>query len=205
MEKTDLAKLHRRYYNPPTSPVLGNFGPVPYIAIDGRGAPTGPVHNAAIQAQYSVAYVAKFAAKAQGQDFVVAKQEGLWWFDGGEKRPAAQVPREQWNWTLLIRVPDYIDAAALSNAASAAASKKPELESIHQIYFKELDEGDCVQMMHHGPFEDEPQTVAAMNRFMADRSLEYNGDHHEIYLSDIRRVPAVKWRTVLRYPVRPRQ
>lgn len=69
----------------------------------------------------------------------------------------------------------------------------------------ELDEGDCVQMMHHGPLEDEPGTVAIMNRFMADQGLEYNGGHHEIYLSDIRRVPAAKWRTVLRYPVRPRR
>ncbi|WP_026818661.1 GyrI-like domain-containing protein [Arthrobacter castelli] len=205
MEKIDLAKLHRAYYSPPASPVLKNFGPVPYIAIDGRGAPGGPAHNAAIGAQYPVAYAAKFAAKAQGRDFVVAKQEGLWWFDAGEKRPAAQVPREQWNWTLLIRVPDYIDAAALSRATAAAASKKPELESIEQVYFKELDEGDCVQMMHHGPFEDEPQTVAAMNEFMANRGLEYNGDHHEIYLTDIRRTPAAKWRTVLRYPVRSRQ
>lgn len=205
MDKIDLAKLHRGYYSPPNLPVLDSFGPVPYIAINGRGAPGGEEHNAAIQAQYAVAYAAKFAAKEQGRDFVVAKQEGLWWFDDGEKRPAADVPRETWNWTLLIRVPESIGAAAVANAVTTASGKKPELDSIPHVYFKELDEGDCVQIMHHGPFEDEPATVAAMNEFMADNGLEYNGQHHEIYLSDIRRVPAAKWRTVLRYPVRKRR
>lgn len=204
MDKLDLVKTNPDYYNPPKRPVEATFGPIPYLAISGRGEPGGVVHSAATEAQFTVAYTAKFAAKAQGRDFTVAKQEGLWWFDKGETRAAVDVPRETWNWTLLIRVPDFLDEAAIADAITVARTKKPDLDALNEVRFQVLTEGRCVQMMHLGPFTTEPQTVALIKDYMAAHGLEHNGHHHEIYLSDIRRLPAEKWRTVLRFPVRAR-
>lgn len=201
--KIDLRLQHPEYYNPPARPVLATFAGIPYVAVDGRGAPGGAEHTAAMEAIYPVAYAAKFAAKAQGRDFTVAKQEGLWWFD--EHLPAAEVPRETWNWTLLIRLPDFVDEAAVAAAKATASAKKPGNTVISQVHYKELEEGLSVQMMHHGPFTTEPETVRLMKHFMEDHGLEYNGMHHEIYITDFRRLPPEKWRTVLRYPVRPRK
>lgn len=200
--KTDLRLQHPDYYNPPNRPVLAAFGTIPYVAISGRGAPGGPEHTAAMEALYPVAYAAKFGAKARGQDFTVAKQEGLWWFD--VHLPAAEVPREEWSWTLLIRLPEFVSEEALNAAKTTAAAKKPDNETIGKVHYKELDEGQCVQMMHHGPFDTEPETVRIMEQFMDQQGLEYNGLHHEIYVTDFRRVPPEKLRTVLRYPVKPR-
>lgn len=198
--KTDLRLQHPEYYNPPTRPVLATFGAIPYVSISGRGAPGGPEHTAAMEALYPVVYAAKFAAKAAGQDFTVAKQEGLWWFD--VHLPAAEVPREEWSWTLLIRLPEFVGEVELDAAKATAAAKKPDNAAIAQVRYQELDEGQCVQMMHHGPFDREPETVRIMEQFMAEQGLEYNGLHHEIYLTDFRRVSPEKLRTVLRYPVK---
>lgn len=202
MTKIDLAKTDRAYYAPPAKPVEARFGPLQYIAIDGRGAPGGAEHAAATEAQYTVAYTLKFASKDSGVDWTVPKQEGLWWFDEGEHRPAAEVPRDQWNWTLLIRLPVTLDAAAFAAAVDSAARKKPErAEVIGRVELRELDEGRVVQMLHTGPFETEPETQAVIQQYMAENRLKHNGHHHEIYLSDIRKLPPERWRTILRYPV----
>lgn len=200
--KTDLRLQHPDYYNPPARPVLAVFEPLPYVAISGRGAPGGLQHTAAMEALYPVAYAAKFAAKAQGKDFTVAKQEGLWWFD--VYLPAAEVPREEWNWTLLIRLPDFVDKAAVDAAKATATTKKPDNLTIGDVHYRELNEGHCVQMMHHGPFDAEPETVRMMEQFMEEQSLEYNGLHHEIYVTDFLRTPPEKLKTVLRYAVKHR-
>lgn len=168
--KTDLFRSDRAYYGPPAHPVELELPPLSYIAIDGRGAPGGAAHVAATEAQFTVAYALKSACKARGEDFVVPKQEGLWWFDEGETRPAAEVPRDQWNWTLLIRLPEFV-VDGLDEAIEAARKKKPALATIGDVYCRVLDEGRCVQMMHHGPYSTEPETVARIQEYLAEHSL----------------------------------
>lgn len=204
MGKLDLAKSDPEYYKPPARPTEIVLPPLRYVAIDGRGEPGGAVHSEATEAQFTVAYVLKFACKARDLDFVVAKQEGLWWFGDGESRPAAEVPRSKWNWTLLIRLPEFVNADAFDEAKATAAKKKPGLAAIDRVQLRELHEGRSVQMMHLGPFSTEPETVAIMQEYLNEHDLEFAGAHHEIYLTDFRKLPEDRWKTVLRYPVRPR-
>ncbi len=111
--KTDLTKEHRAYYTATASPAFIDLGPTNYLSITGSGDPNGPTFAEAVQALYSVAYAAKFMSKANGHDFVVSKLEGLWWFNGAFNgvtisEAPKRVPREAWQWQLLIRMPDAV-------------------------------------------------------------------------------------------------
>ena len=200
-QKIDLYAQFKQEYVTPAAPVLVAIGPAKYLAIDGQGAPGGPRFTAAIGALYAVAFTVKMTRKFDGrQDYAVAKLEGRWYFDGD---PAA-VSREDWRWTLMIRTPAFVTPAELRKAVTTlrARNKPPE---IAEVRLELLKEGRCVQMLHVGPYEDESRSIDAM-RAVADRQgLEFSGPHHEIYLSDPRRVPKTRLRTILRQPVRPRQ
>jgi hypothetical protein len=138
---------------------------------------------------------------AGGQDYKVCQLEGLWWADGSSADFTA-VPRDQWRWKLLIRVPDFIGQADLDQAKAALRDKgkPPAFESVR---LETIEEGPCVQMLHVGPYAEEPATLALMRQFAAAGGLEFRGPHHEIYLSDPRRVPPERLRTILRMPVEP--
>ncbi|EQD49569.1 hypothetical protein B1B_11569, partial [mine drainage metagenome] len=136
--------------------------------------------------------------KRQSKDFAVPKLEGLWWVDG--ERPATAVPRAEWRWRLMIRLPLLVDAAMVEAAKKAVAQKKG-LTRAGDVAFIALCEGRCVQVMHLGPYADEPATITAMHDFMAGNELEARGMHHEIYLSDPRRTAPEKMKTILRQPV----
>ena len=185
-DKLDLYAVHKAEYLAPRTPALIEAGPARYLAIDGQGEPGGEVLTLRLGALYGVAFTIKMAHKFAGRDYRVCHLEGLWWGAGGELDFTGRPP-ESWNWTLLIE--------------QLLRKRKPP--ETRQVRLEDLAEGRCVQMLHVGPYAQEPATVKLMREFAAGRGLALAGRHHEIYLSDPRRVPPERLRTIIRLPVAP--
>ncbi|KRE60761.1 GyrI-like domain-containing protein [Paenibacillus sp. Soil750] len=200
MDKLDLAKAYKAYYTAPTKPELVVFEPISYVTIVGKGDPDGTTFANATEALYTVAYGVKGHYKKLEKDFTVAKLEGQWWVNG-DPRTALEVPREEWHWKLLIRMPTYVSDEIVEEARTTAMAKNKELKVISDVGYESLNEGTCVQMLHVGPYATEPETLARMEQFIEDNQLRYCGLHHEIYLSDPRKIEPAKMKTILRYPV----
>ncbi|MDO3678480.1 GyrI-like domain-containing protein [Paenibacillus ehimensis] len=203
MDKLELTKMYKTYYKANTEPELVGFGEAPYLTIAGQGDPNGERFAQAAAVLYAAAYGVKALGKAQGTDFTVPKLEGLWWVESDQ--PALEVPRQEWRWKLLIRMPDFITGALAAEAKEKTALKKKELAGdITRVAYETMAEGLCVQMLHVGPYESEPETAERMNAYMEARGLVQNGLHHEIYLTDPRKTPPSGWKTILRFPVEQR-
>lgn len=112
-----------------------------------------------------------------------------------------EVARELWNWKLMIRLPEYVNVEIVEAARQIAGSKKKELDELQKITYEKISEGKCVQMLHVGPYSTEPETVQRIQSYMEEHGLSQVGKHHEIYLSDPRKVEPAKMKTILRYPV----
>jgi hypothetical protein len=174
-----------------------------YLMIDGHGDPnSSPAYAEALKALYPVAYKLKFASKRElGRDYVVMPLEGLWW---AEDMDAFTVSRDKsrWDWTLMIMTPDWIDQR-MFEAAVEQAGAKDRPARLGDVRLESLSEGTCVQTLHIGPYDDEAGILARMHHeFIPGNGLRMAGKHHEIYLSDPRRVAPEKLRTILRQPVR---
>jgi hypothetical protein len=186
-----------------SSDLLITVKPAKYLAIEGRGEPGGAEFQAKIGALYGMAFTIKMARKFAGRDYKVCGLEGLWWCD---RHPEAffpdipKVPRGEWRWKLLIRAPDFINEKD-RQAALAALRKRGKGEGADQVLLETIDEGRCVQVLHVGPYGEEPRTLQRAMEFMAASGLRLRGHHHEIYLNDPRRVPAARLKTILRHPV----
>ncbi len=199
-DKVDLSKLCKDDYVAPNKPVLLDLKPATYLAISGQGAPGGPEFTAKVGALYAVAYTVKMTRKFGGkQDYTIGKLEAQWWALD-PKACFASLPKEQWCWKLLIRTPDFVQPAELAGAVAALA-KKGKAPEAAQVALESLSEGRCVQMLHIGPYNREGDTVARMDTFARSQDLAFHGLHHEIYISDPRRVPPDRLKTVLRQPV----
>lgn len=205
----DFKKEYKEYYLPKAKPELVTVKPANYIAVRGQGDPNeeGGAYKAAIGVVYAVAYTIKMSKLGDRQivgyfDFVVPPLEGLWWQDGiygvdyGNKAG--------FHWICMIRLPEFVTQADFDWAVQQAAEKK-KLDC-SGAEFLTLSEGLCVQILHVGAYDDEPQSVAKMEQYLRENGYETdfsNGRlHHEIYLSDARRVPPEKRRTVIRHPAR---
>jgi hypothetical protein len=199
MSPIDFAKAHPRSYSAPEHPEVVHLEPATYVAITGQGAPGGAHHLASIDALYTVASWIQKLGRNQDKEFELPPLEGQWWFD--ENKPAAEVPRETWHFRLLIRVPDWVTEGQVA-AAKKENSKETKATQIDKVEIEKLNEAKSVQMLHVGPYDAEPETVAKMFTFMKERGLVPNGLHHEIYLSDIRKGDPARARTILRYPVK---
>jgi hypothetical protein len=199
MAKLDLYKINKADYAAPHKPVLLRIGKANYLGIAGRGAPGGEAFEQAIEALYSVAFTVKMASKFAGRDYGVSKLEGLWWVDSGGSFIAA--PKDKWSWRLLIRTPDFIGGRELE-AARKKVGGKGKAPRCKEVELTGLNEDLCVQMLHTGPYDGEPETIREMEAFAGAHGYGFDGLHHEIYLSDPRRVPPEKLRTILRIPVR---
>lgn len=183
--------------------------PMTYVAIDGQGDPDGPAYARAVAALYPVAYGVKFLFKAQGADFVVPPLSSLWSADD----PTAFVTgdRAAWQWSAMIRLPDDTGDDLFQKARDTALKKlarkkdaATDSATMGAVRLKHLDEGDCLQTLHVGPYADEAPVLADLHdQVMPGLNLTFAGAHHEIYLSDPRRVAAEKLRTILRQPVTP--
>ena len=192
MKKLDLYVQHKSEYVTPKSPVLIDVSPAQYLAISGSGKPGGTVFQKKLGALYNVAFTIKMTMKFAGQDYAVAKLEGLW---GDRPKQAAD-----WSWTLIIRTPDFIGAKELKEAVRKLLDKGKDPE-VGEVEIKKLKEGRSVQMLHTGPYDQESASIEKMREFAAGQGLAFRGLHHEIYLSDPRRVAPEKLRTILRHPV----
>ncbi len=200
--KLDLKKEHKTYYKAKIIPEVVEFGEIPFLTIEGKGEPGGKEFTSKVEALYSLAYGVKNLCKKQGKDFVVPNLEGLWWVESD--KPALEVPRGEWRWKLLIRMPEFVTSEIVEKAKVEVIQKKG-IELVDEIKFEKLTEGKCVQVLHIGPYSTEPESLAKMRKLMEEKNLVENGLHHEIYLSDPRRVPEEKWKTILRQPVKERE
>ncbi|MHC4748884.1 MAG: GyrI-like domain-containing protein [Planctomycetota bacterium] len=199
-EKIDLYKLHKDQYVAPRQPQLVKIQKARYLAVSGRSEPGGKEFTDKVGALYGVAYTIKMTRKFAGeQDYVVCKLQGQWWLDD-ERQDFSAVPREQWNWKLLIRTPDFVRDNELDKAVETLLEKGKEPE-VRQVNFESFSEGLCVQALHVGPYDQEHETIDKMAAFAEEQALEFHGRHHEIYLSDPRRVPPERLKTILRHPI----
>lgn len=207
MEKLDLTKKYKSYYIAKPEPEIVNIEPAHFLSITGKGDPSERAFTNNIEALYPTVYTLKFMFKDQGKDFVAAKLEGLWWYDESKFQgktmtsTTTEVPRSEWEYRLMIRLPEFVDEKAVLKSIQAAYAKKGN-ELIKQVEYFQLHEGKCIQMMHIGPFETEPVSLQKIMEYSAAHNLEKNGYHHEIYLSDFRKTAPEKLRTILREPVK---
>jgi len=201
MSKTDLTRIHKELYTAQATPALIFVPAGHYISISGKGDPNGPLFADSTQALYTAAYSIKNVYKQSGQDFTVSKLEGTWWVNSDSHNPVKEVPRAEWHWQLLIRMPDYVVSAVVQQTLKAAFLKK-QLPLLQQVTLSALAEGRCVQIMHTGPYSEEPATLELMENFIRKEGLIRNGRHHEIYLSDPRRTAPDRMKTILRQPVK---
>ena len=204
----DFKKEYKEYYLPKNKPEIVTVPPMKYIAVRGEGDPNaeGGAYQQAIGVLYAVAYTLKMSHKTGHKiegffEYVVPPLEGFW----QQEAPGAidYSRKEAFRWISVIRLPDFVTQADFDWAVEAA-SKKKKLDC-SRAEFLTIDEGLCVQMMHLGPFDTEPESVARMDAYLKEQG--YANDfsearmHHEIYLSDARKVPAEKWKTVIRHPI----
>jgi hypothetical protein len=200
-EKIDLFKqLKQTEYAQPKRPALVEIKAGCYLAIEGSGAPGGDEFATKVGALYAVAYTIKMSRKFDGrQDYVIGKLEGQWWSERGVD--LKNIPQDQWLWKLMIRTPDFVSEAELEQAAGVLLEKGKDPQ-VGQVKREILQQGPCVQMLHLGPFDREWETISQMLDFAREQGYEAHGRHHEIYLSDPRRVPPQRLKTILRMPVR---
>ena len=205
----DFKKEYRAFYLPGNKPEIVTVPPASFIAVRGSGDPNeeGGAYQKAVGILYAVAYTLRMSRKADHRiegffDYVVPPLEGFWQQDGVDGVDYTR--KEAFRWISVIRLPDFIAREDFRWAVDEASRKKKVDCSAAE--FLTVDEGLCVQIMHMGPFDDEPATVALMDEYLTANG--YVNDfsetrrHHEIYLSDARRVPPEKWRTVIRHPIR---
>ena len=197
--KLDLYKKHRSEYVTPKSPVFVRIGPARYLAIAGTGAPGGEQFQASISALYAVAFTLKMTEKFAGHDYKVCHLEGQWWADGG--CDFRKLDPKEVRWKLLIRIPTFLTQKKV-DAAVQSVIQKGKAPLANQIRMETLAEGRCVQVLHTGPYAEESPTLEKMYAFAQGAGVEVRGPHHEIYLSDPRKVAPEKVRTILRYPVK---
>lgn len=205
----DFKKEYREFYLPPDQPELITVPRWNYLAVRGQGDPNtvGGAYQQAIGVLYAVAYTLKMSRKTDYRiagfyDYVVPPLEGFW--DQAGTAGVDYSRKEDFRWISVIRLPDFVTEEHVAWAVETAERKKKLDCSAAE--FLTVEEGLCVQMLHRGPFDDEPASVARMDAYLAEQGYANDWEsgrlHHEIYLSDARRVPPEKWRTVIRHPVR---
>ncbi len=203
-EKIDLYKQHKDQYVLAKKPVLVTMDEATYLTISGRGAPGGAEFTERIGALYGAAFTIKMTRKFAGQqDYVVSKLEAQWWLDG-ESCDFANAPKDQWNWRLMIRTPLFVKQKELDDAARKLMEKGKAPCADH-VKLEAITEGLCVQMLHIGPYEEERHSIGVMKAFAEQQGLTFHGRHHEVYLSDPRRIAPEKLKTILRLPVRKKE
>ncbi|HEX3038876.1 MAG TPA: GyrI-like domain-containing protein [Caproiciproducens sp.] len=205
-EKLDYKKEYRDLYLPGGKPVFIAVPKIRFIMVDGSGDPNGEEYGNAVGLLYVLCYTIKMSKMGGNTpdgyfDYVVPPLEGLWdcgcdGFDGEH--------RENWSWTSIIRQPEFVTQEIFDWACARAAKKKPEYD-YKKARLVDYEEGECVQIMHTGPFSTEPESVEKLERFIRDNGLADDcGErrHHEIYMKDPRKCARENMKTVLRHPVR---
>lgn len=205
----DYKKEYKEFYLPGKQPQIVEIPEMNFIAVRGKGDPNeeGGAYKESIGLLYGIAFTIKMSKKGSHEiqgyfDYVVPPLEGFWWQEGVKGFDYSR--KKDFRWISVIRLPDFVQRADFEWAVSEAQNKKKQ--DFSKVEFLTLKEGLCVQCMHIGAFDDEPETVALMDRYIRENGYENDFSdlrmHHEIYLSDARRIPPERWRTVIRHPVR---
>lgn len=205
----DFKKELKQFYMPKNKPEIVEVPKVNYISVKGKGNPNeeSGAYQQAIGVLYAVAYTLKMSYKTDYNipgffEYVVPPLEGFWWQDNVSG--ADYSDKSSFNWISVIRLPDFVTKKDV-NWAIETATKKKKLDC-SEVEFITIEEGLCVQIMHHGSFDDEPATVAIMDEFIMQNGyvndINESRLHHEIYLSDARKVAPEKWKTVIRHPIK---
>jgi len=202
MTKVDFKKTLKHLYNPPKKFVVVDVPEMQFLMVDGHGDPnTAQAYREAVEALYAVAYKIKFLSKkALEKDYTVPPLEGLWWAE--EMESFITRDKSQWDWTMMIMTPEWIGQEIFADAvAQARKAKNPA--ALDKVRLERYHEGLSAQIMHVGSYDDEGPVLSRMHgEFMPENGYCENGKHHEIYLSDPRRVAPEKLKTVLRQPVK---
>ena len=199
----DLRREHPALYRAGDAPTRLTVPPLRLLMVDGAGDPnTTPGYGDAVGTLYAVSYgVRGMVKQSGGLPWTVMPLEGLWWAE--DMAIFSTDDRSGWLWTMMIAQPDVVTAEMVASALTAAKAKG-RAPSADLLRLEVYDEGDAVQVMHHGPYADEGPTIAALHRAVTDLGLALRGKHHEIYLNDPRRVAPAAMRTILRQPVAER-
>ena len=208
----DFKKEYKEFYMPKGKPEIVTVPKANYIAVRGKGNPNdeGGAYQQAVGILYAVAYTLKMSYKTDYRiegffDYVVPPLEGFWWQEGVDGIDYSD--KSTFNWISVIRLPDFVTQKDF-DWATGEAEKKKHLDC-SKAEFLTIDEGLCVQIMHIGPFDDEPATVSMMNAYLLENGYEndFSGSrlHHEIYLSNARKVAPEKWKTVIRHPIKRKE
>ena len=205
----DLKKEFKEYYQPKNKPEIVNIPSINYLAVRGSGDPNDETgdYKKALESLYAVAYTLRMSYKTDYKlngfyEYIVPPLEGFWWQDGTDGVNYAD--KTSFNWISVIRLPDFISGKDIEWAVRTATKKKKT--DCSQVKFLTVNEGLCVQIMHIGPYDNEPVTVKLMDDYLAQNGYEndLNSErmHHEIYLSDPRKCLPEKMKTVIRHPVK---
>ena len=205
----DYKKEYKEFYIPKNKPMIVDIPEMKFIAVRGKGDPNeeGGEYKAAIGLLYGIAFTIKMSKmgshKIDGYfDYVVPPLEGFWWQEDTVGVDYSR--KEDFCWISMIRVPDFVTEEEFNWAIEEASRKKQQ--DFSKVEFMTIREGLCVQCMHIGSYDDEPATVAIMDQFIRENGYvtDFSKErrHHEIYLSDARRVPPERLKTVIRHPVK---
>lgn len=205
----DFKKEYKEFYLPKNRPEFVDVPTMNYIAVRGKGNPNeeGGAYQQAIGILYAIAYTIKMSYKGKHKidgffEYVVPPLEGFWWQEGIDGVDYSN--KDMFNWISVIRLPDFVSKEDFEWAKEEATRKKKMDCSLAE--YLSVKEGLCVQIMHIGAFDDEPETVAIMDEYLEQQG--YQNDisdtrlHHEIYLSDARKVEPAKCKTVIRHPIK---
>ena len=205
----DFKKEYKEFYMPKGKPEIVTVPKMNYIAVRGKGNPNEEEgeYKKSIELLYGIAYTIKMSKKGDHKiegyfDYVVPPLEGFWWQENVDGIDYSH--KENFQWISVIRLPDFVTKADFEWATEEATRKRKM--DFSKVEFLTLEEGLCVQCMHSGSYDDEPATVAAMDKFIADNGYENDISdtrrHHEIYLSDARKAAPEKLKTVIRHPIK---
>ena len=209
MKAFDFKKEYKEFYLPKNEPEIVTIPSMNYIAVRGQGDPNqkGGAYQQAVSILYAVAYTLKMSCKGPHKiegffEYVVPPLEGFWWQEN--IRGIDYNRKDSFHWISVIRLPDFVTKQDFEWAVEEASGKK-RLDC-SSVEFLTIDEGLCVQIMHIGPFDDEPASIAVMDRYLQENGyvndIKDNRMHHEIYLSDARKVEPSKRKTVIRHPIK---
>jgi len=204
MQKLDLKKTLKSYYDARPNPAFIEVPAFIFLMVDGKGNPNTSIeYTEALQALYAVAYTLKFKIKKEKQiDYPVMALEGLWWAEDMSTFSIGN--KDDWLWTMMISVPDFITRELFEIARSEAARKKG-LASLPLVRLETFQESLSAQIMHIGPYADEAENIKKLHAFIHDNGYTFDGlqqKHHEIYLSDPRKSAPEKMKTIIRQPVK---
>ncbi len=204
VKKLDYKKDFPEFYKPsPKDPSIINIPKMQFFMIDGKGDPNiAKEYKDAIETLYAISYALKMKVvkkETPQMDYIVPPLEGLWYMENMKEWSIEN--KDAWHWTMMIRIPDFVTEEQINKAITIVKETKNP-PAISKIYNEDYGEGEVVQIMYYGSYSDEGPTIVKMHEFAEEQGYELSGKHHEIYLSDPRKVEPDKCKTIIRQPIR---